>query len=80
MGHSSKHFIVRIKKGKINYRIIGGWPISHYGIKEGMEIKLELLEEPDNQKKQKNTNINNRYLNNILGFQQKNMDAIEEEK
>ncbi len=40
------HFIVRIKKGKINYRVITGWPITHYGIKEGMEINLELLEEP----------------------------------
>ena len=47
VGHSPRQFIVRIKKGKIKYRIIGGWPISHYGIKEGMEINLELLESPE---------------------------------
>jgi hypothetical protein len=68
------HFIVRIKKGKINYRVITGWPITHYGIKEGMEINLELLEEPSAQKQNKNVNINQRYLNNILGFKQDQME------
>ena len=45
-----------------------------------MEINLELLEEPEAQKKNKNTNINQRYLNNILGFQKAEMEEITEVK
>ena len=41
-----------------------------------MEINLELLEEATTQKQNKNANVNQRYLNNILGFQQANMEAI----
>jgi hypothetical protein len=33
VGQTSKHFIVRIKIGKVNYRIVTGWSIAHYGIK-----------------------------------------------
>ena len=36
VGQSSKQFIVRIKIGKVNYRIVTGWSIAHFGIKEGM--------------------------------------------
>jgi hypothetical protein len=40
VGQTSKNFIVKIKKGKVNYRVISGWPITHYGIKEGMQIDV----------------------------------------
>lgn len=52
----------------MSYRVVGGWPITHYGIKEGMEINIELLEDLQLDKKDKNMNVNKRYLNNILGF------------
>jgi hypothetical protein len=68
VGQSPQNFIVRIKKGKVSYRVVGGWPITHYGIKEGMEINIELLEDLQLDKKDKNMNVNKRYLNNILGF------------
>jgi hypothetical protein len=45
-----------------------------------MEINLELLEETETQKQNKNVNINQRYLNNILGFRQDQMTEIIEEK
>ena len=80
VGQSSKHFIVRIKIGKVNYRIVTGWSIAHYGIKQGMEINIELLEEVESQKQNKTINVNQRYLNNVLGFRNAEMDQIIEEK
>lgn len=67
VGQSSKHFIVRIKIGKVNYRIVTGWSIAHYGIKQGMEINIQLLEEVESQKQNKTINVNQRYLSNVLG-------------
>ncbi len=80
VGQTSKHFIVRIKIGKVNYRIVTGWSIAHYGIKQGMEINIELLEEVESQKQNKNINVNQRYLNNVLGLKNAEMDEIIEEK
>jgi hypothetical protein len=80
VGQSARHFIVRIKIGKVNYRVVSGWSIAHYGIKEGMEINVELLEEVESQKQNKNANVNQRYLNNILGLKQAEMEEISEEK
>jgi hypothetical protein len=45
-----------------------------------MEINIELLEEVDSQKQNKNANVNQRYLNNILGFRQAEMEEIAEDK
>lgn len=33
VGQSAKDFIVRIKKPRLSYRIVRGWPLSHYGLK-----------------------------------------------
>lgn len=38
-----------------------------------MEINLQLLEEAETQKQSNNVNINQRYLNNILGVKQEDM-------
>jgi hypothetical protein len=45
-----------------------------------MEISVELLEELESQKENKNINVNKRYLNNILGFQKAEMNDISEVK
>ena len=45
-----------------------------------MEINVELLEEVESQKQNKNANVNQRYLNNILGLKQAEMEEISEEK
>ena len=80
MGQSERKFIVRVRKGKVNYRIVTGWPISHYGIREGMQIDIELLEEQEAYNQNKNMSINKRYLNNILGFEREEMAKIEEDR
>jgi hypothetical protein len=45
-----------------------------------MEINIELLEEVESQKQNKNINVNQRYLNNVLGLKNAEMDEIIEEK
>lgn len=45
-----------------------------------MEINIELLEGVEAQKQNKTINVNQRYLNNILGVKQEEMEEIEEEK
>lgn len=40
IGQKTSNFIVRIKKGKVSYRIVAGWQLSHYSIKEGMELNV----------------------------------------
>ena len=45
-----------------------------------MEINIELLEEVESQKQNKTINVNQRYLNNVLGFRNAEMDQIIEEK
>ena len=45
-----------------------------------MEINIELLEEVESQKQNKNINVNQRYLNNVLGLKNAEMDDIIEEK
>lgn len=71
---------MRVKIGKVNYRVVAGWSIAHYGIREGMEINIELLEEVESQKQNKNVNVNQRYLNNILGLKHTEMEEIAEDK
>ena len=35
-----KNFIVKFKRGKNHLRIILGWPLEHYGLKEGSELHI----------------------------------------
>ena len=32
---SKKNFVVKFRKGKIRLRVIEGWSLDHYGLKEG---------------------------------------------
>jgi hypothetical protein len=41
--HPQDLLIVRYKRGKVYLRVIAGWPLSTYGIKEGSELNVEML-------------------------------------
>lgn len=61
------NFIARFKRGKNYLRIIPGWKLEDYGLKEGSELHIEFIESQEVEEK-KIAHINNRYLNTILGL------------
>ena len=50
-------------------RIIPGWKLEDYGLKEGSEIHIEMVESQEMEEVKKRTKIGDRYINNILGME-----------
>lgn len=59
-------FIVRVKKDRILFRVIRGWPIDHYELGEGAELQLDAPEK-DQVEAFATNDSKNKYLTNLLG-------------
>ena len=80
MGQPGQNFIVKFKRCKNYLRIIPGWKLQDYGLKEGSELHIEMIETSELEEK-KRSHTNSRYLNNILGINRmasNEMDPVKE--
>jgi hypothetical protein len=68
--------MVKYKSDKITYRVIRGWSLTVYEIREGAEFELEMIERDELETKSKYAN---KYLINLLGQQKQELNKIAEE-
>ena len=66
---SSRAFIAKFKRGKNYLRILPGWKLDDYGLKEGSEIHIEMVESQEMEEEKRRAKISDRYINNILGME-----------
>ena len=63
----SNEFILRTKCDKMSYRLIKGWTLDTYDLRDGSELELEFIDKDESESKSKYSN--NKYLMNVLGNQ-----------
>lgn len=64
-GRNYHQLVVRYRSDRLSCRVVRGWPLSHYEIKEGDEFELEVLE--PQQEEQHADHSTSRYLMNVIG-------------
>lgn len=77
-GRPSNEFLLRTKCDKMAYRLVRGWPLGIYDLKDGSELELEFIERDESESKSKYSN--SKYLMNVLGNQKQELNRIEEQE